>query len=282
MGSAPSKKNEEQNDVVSLCKERKRLLKKAIEYRYALADAQFNYNHSLYAVSASLRLFIARYSSPSSQFLITSSETTETSVVPKPLFLQNRATEPTHQTINPCSLNEEGDSESEEVCEHFYGDNPTPISNPQRDFGWDFFYPFNNGVKMVNGFNGECDEDLRLIREEEGIPELEKDREGTISAEKVRDVNNGDLGHEEGGGGGRLSMKKEEGKGLAVIDSANGGRELLEALKDVEDQFLKAYGSGMEVSRMLETKMVQVQSALEEIKGGYLYLSYLGIVCCLC
>ncbi|KAM1478533.1 hypothetical protein ACFX2I_025945 [Malus domestica] len=45
-------------------------------------------------------------------------------------------------------------------------------------------------------------------------------------------------------------------------------RELLEALKDVEDYFRRAYDSGLHVSRMLETDMAQVQSAAEEIKGN--------------
>nr|POE50275.1 ring-box protein 1 [Quercus suber] len=52
-----------------------------------------------------------------------------------------------------------------------------------------------------------------------------------------------------------------------VIDTPTDGRELLEALKDVEDHFIRDYDSGLEVSRMLEANRVPMLSGLEEIKG---------------
>lgn len=74
--------------------------------------------------------------------------------------------------------------------------------------------------------------------------------------------------------GGSLEMKGVEGcnvshveqKGLTMIDSPEGGRELLDALKDIEDHFVRAYDSGKDVSRMLEVNLVHLQSGLEEIK----------------
>ena len=59
-----------------------------------------------------------------------------------------------------------------------------------------------------------------------------------------------------------------------VIDTPADGRELLEALKDVEDHFIRAYDSGLEVSRMLETNRVPVLSGLEEIKGWFFSLFF--------
>ncbi|KAM5551588.1 hypothetical protein ABKV19_026436 [Rosa sericea] len=69
------------------------------------------------------------------------------------------------------------------------------------------------------------------VRDKEGIPALEDVGEGVISEEKIV------------------------------------GRELLELLRDCKDHFMKAYDSGLDVSRMLETNMVQMLSALEEIEG---------------
>lgn len=56
-------------------------------------------------------------------------------------------------------------------------------------------------------------------------------------------------------------------KGLTVIDTPDRGRELLEALKDIEDYFLRIYDAGKGVSKMLESNRIQLQSGLEEIKG---------------
>ena len=58
-----------------------------------------------------------------------------------------------------------------------------------------------------------------------------------------------------------------------VIDTPTDGRELLEALKDVEDHFIRAYDSGLEVSRMLEANRFPMLSGLEEIKGWFFSFS---------
>jgi len=60
---------------------------------------------------------------------------------------------------------------------------------------------------------------------------------------------------------------------LAVLDTPAEGRELLEALKDIEDHFLRAYDSGKEVTRMLEANRIPLHSSLDEIKGGSLFSS---------
>lgn len=182
MGCGLSKQDEE-DDVVSLCRERKRLLKLAMERRYAFADAQFRYTQSLYAVAMALRLFVARHSSPSSPFLITFPSTTSANVdtnetfATNTMFLQQRPTEPNHETIacqpsdskgslgfklekkvqetqednNDNADHEEMESgegedeseseEGEELCKHFYDEDGPPVPSPQREFGWDFFLP---------------------------------------------------------------------------------------------------------------------------------------------
>ena len=320
---ASKKKEEEEDDVVSLCKDRKRLIKLAVERRYALADAQCKYNHSLFAVAAAIRLFVARHSCPSSSFLITfpSSETTEITktLISNPMFFQQRPSEPTHETIvcptsdskavldctnqtenekqeqgyqeqedrdgNKVEDEEEGDLD----CEHFYDEVAQPVAAVHKDYNWDFFNLFD-GVRtqttqVVNEFSQSSDEDLRVMREEEGIPELEEDGERGISERKDVDLDNGDVGHHEEEGGvvesvtegdddDDVDVSQEEHKSLRVIDTPTDGRELLEALKDVEDHFSRAYDSGLEVSRMLEANRVPMLSGLEEIKGWFFYLFF--------
>ncbi|KAL8251435.1 hypothetical protein R6Q59_035128 [Mikania micrantha] len=212
---------EDSDDLpVSVCRERKRLIKSAVDRRYALAGAHSKYNQSLYAVALALRLFVSRHSaSSSSKFLIT-------------FPVVNTVKEEDEEAEN------NGDGESPgTVCEHFYDDGdvgPTlpdmtsPNQQNRNDFvGWDFFNPFNDLLVHGGGFDGG-----RKLKAEE---------DGGDAAEAVTvTVGNGKV--------------KEE-----VIDAsaaANDGRELLEALKDVEDYFIKAYECGVEFSKMLESNNV--------------------------
>ncbi|CBI28365.3 unnamed protein product, partial [Vitis vinifera] len=206
MGCGASRPDED-DDVVSLCRERKRLLKSAIERRYSLADAHSRYNDSLNGVAAAIKLFVARHSSPLSPFLITfpTASDTDATQPSNPMFLQQTPSESTHEAIG-CKSSD----------------------------SWDFFYPFDTvrtEVGLDNGFRRTSDDDdLRRIRQQEGIPELEEDG------------------------------AREKGERKA------SGRELLEALKDVEDHFVRAYESGFDVSRLLEVNRVHLLSSLEEIK----------------
>jgi hypothetical protein len=326
MGCAASKKDEE-DDVVTLCKERKRLVRLAVERRYVLADAHFKYNHSLNAVAAAIRLFVARHSSPSSPFFITfpssASEMTETIARPtyhSAAFLDSSKVEREIQEQEEEWGNreankeeeeeeeeeewgnreankeeeewgnqeakeeeeEEGDEnefedaeEGEEVCEHFCGEMAPPMVAVHRNFGWAFFDAYDGmRTQVVSGLSQSSDEDLRALREEEGIPELEEDGEREISERKLVDVNNGEVGVVESvTEGDDVNESQEEHNSFRMIDTAPDGRELLEALKDVEDHFIRAYHSGFDVSRMLEANRVPMQSGLEEIKGGFSSLS---------
>ncbi|CBI37845.3 unnamed protein product, partial [Vitis vinifera] len=189
MGCVASKLEEE--EVVSICRERKRFLKLAVERRYVLADAHCRYYQALYAVAAAIKLFEARHSSPSSPFLITFPPPSPPSppiqnVISNPMFLQQEPSESTQEAIA--------------FCGYFYMQMSPSTPSPQKEFGWDFFNPFD-GVR----------------------PE-------------------------------------EEQKGLTVIDTPARGRELLDALKDIEDHFIRAYDSGKDVSRMLEASRVHMLS----------------------
>ncbi|XP_043708134.1 protein ALTERED PHOSPHATE STARVATION RESPONSE 1-like [Telopea speciosissima] len=297
MGCVASKLDEE-DDVVSLCRERKRLLKSAVERRYMLAAAHCKYTHSLCAVAAAIRLFVARHSSPASPFLVTfpppcSASPPSEKVISNPMFLQQTPSESTKEaidchssdsSISSDSSDDEGrvEREVEEVkaplCGYFYTEMPPPMPSPQRNFGWDFFNPFD-GVRtevLMSGceFSRNSDEDLKAVREEEGIPELEEEDERERDGRKVVMVaEDANESHEVNGGvevlkvvDGAASVDQGEQKGLTVIDTPARGRELLEALKDIEDHFIRAYDSGKDVSRMLEANRFHLQSSLDEIK----------------
>ncbi|PPS06281.1 hypothetical protein GOBAR_AA14362 [Gossypium barbadense] len=253
MGCVASKLEEEE-EVVSICRERKRLIKLAVDRRYALAEAHFRYCQALYAVSAAIKLFVARHSSPPSPFLITfpppcppTPPATDQNVIANPMLLQQRPSESTHEAI---------------ACESCGSSTSSDISDEETE-----------SEVIISGYNRCSDDDLRAVREQEGIPELEEEGDTKEEEKKVVLVEEKDTKREqEESESGLLKVKEEthvsqgEQKGLTVIDSPEKGRELLEALKDIEDYFVRAYDSGKDVSRMLEANMVHLQSGLEGIK----------------
>ncbi|XP_022762109.1 uncharacterized protein LOC111308007 [Durio zibethinus] len=263
MGCVASKLEEEE-EVVSICRERKHLIKLAVDRRYALAEAHCRYYQALYAVAAAIKLFVARHSSPSSPFLITfpppcppTPPATDQTVITNPMFLQQGPSESTHEAI---------------ACE--YCDSSTSSETSEEE-------------KIISGYNRCSDDDLRVVREEEGIPELEEEGDTKEEEKKVVFVEEKDTNREhEESESGTVKVKEEthvsqgEQKGLTVIDSPEKRRELLEALKDIEDHFIRAYDSGKDVSRMLEANTVHLQSGLEDIKDGFLLSesSFLGLI----
>ncbi|KAK1273147.1 hypothetical protein QJS04_geneDACA009661 [Acorus gramineus] len=250
-----------EDEAVELLRERKRLLKSAVDRRYALAEAHNKYTLSLHAVADSLRLFVTRHSSPSLPLSLPPPSSPPSAVEdgdpPPP---EPSKPSPTTTTASP-----EG-QEREELLKGyvFTGMPPTPPS-PMRDFaGWDFFNPFE-GVRgaeeMVRGEEEEEEEEvMRVVREKEGIPELEEEGEGEEGTDGGDELVRVMDGCGEGDGEGE--------KGLTVVDEPERERELLEALKDVEDHFIRAYDCGKEVSRMLEANRFHLQSGFDEIKDN--------------
>ncbi|GAB4853125.1 hypothetical protein Ancab_017309 [Ancistrocladus abbreviatus] len=172
MGCVASRSGDEE-EVVSICRERKRLMKLAVERRYALAKAHCRYCQALYAVSAAIKLFVARHSTPSSPCLITFPQPNcqptlpPANVITSQMFLQQGPSQRTHETIacesSDSSTSSEFDDDDEErvepvesrndekPCGYFYISMPPPMPSPRRDFGWDFFDPFAGLRPEVTG-----------------------------------------------------------------------------------------------------------------------------------
>ncbi|GMH06582.1 hypothetical protein Nepgr_008422 [Nepenthes gracilis] len=239
-------------DVVSLCRERKRLMKMAVEQRQAFADAHSKYIHSLYSVSSAIRVFVTRYSSSSSPSLVNLPSPTGKTLDSRKTLEANNAFQSCNSTISSDSSGvdrereDEAAEENEGVCEFFYGDKPPPMT--EREIGWDFF----------NLFDSSSIQAVELRKESKGIPELGDDKE---ERKGVMLMKNGDLVNDKSG-----IEKVGKVEGRRTSDKETKGRDLLEALKDVEDHFMRAYESGLEVSRMLELNRVHKQSGLVEIE----------------
>ncbi|GAB2218067.1 hypothetical protein Droror1_Dr00001284 [Drosera rotundifolia] len=306
MGCVASRLGEEE-EVVLICRERKKLMKMAVHRRSSLSESHTRYMEALFAVSAALKLFVARHSTPASQYLITFPPpncTTTTTPPPQPaateptnvvannpLFLRQTPSGSAHKTVSYRSYeyNSSVEYEENDVCvtssvihddpngEYYYGvgglDMTPPMPSPQTDYsGWDFFNPFA-GVRpevAVHGFYRSSEEYMRVVREREGIPELEEE-EGkvVVSNGEERNVVNAVRsscevvrGNESG-----VDVVGNGEKGLSVVvDGGGKGRELLDALKDIEDHFIRAVDSCKDLTRMLEAKRCNVQAGLEEIK----------------
>lgn len=281
---------EEEGDPVELCRERKRLLKSAVDRRYALADAHQAYVHSLYSVAAAINLFVARHSAPTPILITLPPDDINNNTVPSAPLLRQTPTEPKTEavTLDPSSSPSSSSSVSglcseekrmEEMgCGYYFSGMQMQSQSPSGgDYGWDFFNPFD-GVRaaeeaaMMSGLCRSTDELLREVREKEGIPDLEEEEEEEVVevvVEEGRKENGGVVKAEEEN---RVAEEEQGERGLAVTDSSAKERELLDALRDVEDQFIRAYDAGKEVSRMLEVNRVHIHSGIDDIKG--LFLSY--------
>lgn len=340
MGGCVASKLEEAQ-VVAICRERKRQLKLAVEKRYALAEAHCNYCQALYAVSAAIKLFVARHASPASPYLITFPPATgsppppppqsDHKVINNPIFLEKTPSESNQESIacescgssttsDSCDEGEEVEEEQvireEQTCMYYnymqmpqsvpseqvvreeqacmfynYMQTPPPpaMPSPQRDFGWDFFNPFDGArPEVISSYRRISDDELKAVREQEGIPELEEEEDREKEEKKaVMAEENGPKEAEKSEDGAvkevdGANVSHGEPKGLTVIGSPEKGRELLEALKDIEDHFIRAYDSGKDVSRMLEVNNVHLLSNLEGIKGKNGFSSYGSVILSIC
>ncbi|KAI0500025.1 hypothetical protein KFK09_018233 [Dendrobium nobile] len=269
-------------EPVSLCRERKRLLKASVKGRQVLAEAHERYVHSIRAVAGAINLFVARHSSPN-PVLITLPSSSPSSSSFNPSFLRQTPSEPKTEALAyrssvSSSSSSAPTSNLREGEEYFFAEMPmAPPSETETEvYGWDFFNPFEGltAAVMTVGLDRSSEEELRVVREREGIPELEEEGELHDVKKDVAPMSvamevkeNGEkvvkiVGSQEGEG---AEMKERE---LMVMESTENKMELLDALKDVEEEFLKAYDSGKELARMLGADIVNIHTRDDEIKDN--------------
>ncbi|KAE8719139.1 hypothetical protein F3Y22_tig00109972pilonHSYRG00101 [Hibiscus syriacus] len=145
---------------------------------------------SSFVVSAAIKLFVARHSSPASHFLITfpppcppTPPATDQNVITNTMLLQQRPLESTtHEAIacESCGSSTSSDSSDEvteqqkqqEYCGYFYMQMPPPMPSPHRNFGWDFFNPFDVvRPEIISGYKRRSEDDLRAAEKKVVIVE---------------------------------------------------------------------------------------------------------------
>ncbi|KAL8151681.1 hypothetical protein V2J09_021489 [Rumex salicifolius] len=245
MGCRFSKKDEAaKNGVVSVCGDRKRLAKAAVQKRKAFADAHCKYIASLSAVSSAIGVFVASFPSSSPP-------------LPEISLLKNSVDSQNHQALAQTSSyswsdasgssnndEEEGEEESRNVCEHFYDDGGSKISSTMKEIGWDFF---------------------NLLDNPHPPPPPPPMATVPVKKEKLRTKKR------------EIDKMGAQNSGVEVHcgSEVDSGRELVGALKDLKQHFGIANESGLLVSRMLEVNKPHLQPLMEEFreKSSKLYLT---------
>ncbi|CAD6223981.1 unnamed protein product [Miscanthus lutarioriparius] len=259
-------------DPVAVCRDRKRLIKAAAERRFALADAHAAYAAALRSVADALDVFVARHTAPAPILITLPTPSSSPPGSPKPAQVQVQGLP--SPTTPPPPQQEEQEEEAapaspaaaedggggvqtpEMGCPYYYPSPATPPPPPPPAAsavgGWDFFNPFYGTEEVAAAIS---DEEMRAVREREGIPELEEaeeEEEGAKAVETKPPKAEASLG---------VLTPQEEAKDVCEMAANNGGlevavapqgRELLAALKEVEELFAAAAEAGKEVSAMLE------------------------------
>jgi hypothetical protein len=265
-------------DPVAVCRDRKRLIKAAADRRFALAGAHAAYAAALRSVADALDVFVARHTAPAPILITLPTPSSSPSASPKPTQVQvqglpSLATPPPpppqegeEEEEAPASPPAEEDGDGgvqtpEMECPYYYAPPavtppPPPLPAASPVGGWDFFNPFYGTEEVAAAIS---DEEMRAVREREGIPELEEAEEeegakAAAAAETKPPKAQPSLGL-------GVLTPQEEARDACEMAGNNGGlevavapqgRELLAALKEVEELFAAAAEAGKEVSAMLE------------------------------
>lgn len=259
-------------DPVAVCRDRKRLIKAAADRRFALAGAHAAYAAALRSVADAVDVFVARHTAPAPILITlptpTGSPPASPAPAPAPAALASVA-QGEEEEEGKAEVDDGGGARTPDLgCPYYYAPPKTVTTTPPPPppaasavGGWDFFNPFYGTEEVAAA--AISDEEMRAVREREGIPELEEaeeeDDEGAKSAAaanaKTPKAAETSLG----------VTKQEEAKDVCEVASNNGGRggglevavsqpgrELLAALKEIEELFARAAEAGKEVTAMLE------------------------------
>ncbi|KAF3534475.1 hypothetical protein DY000_02037001 [Brassica cretica] len=306
MGCSNSKLGED--EAVQICRDRKRFIKEAVEHRTSFASAHIAYIHSLRKVSDALREYIEGdepHEFPLDTFVtpvkrMTSSdgfiELSQSKVESKleVSYLMASGTRPVQVEEKPPRSPETYHVETY-GADSFLGMNMNmnspaahnnsssiPPPSPQNS-QWDFFWnPFSS--LDYYGYNYDnrrgMEDEVRRVREEEGIPDLEEDessprfqdhhnimkatedrktdQEGNVSEVKTQEQEQGNNVVTRG------DAKGEETQGFTVYLTRRP-TSMGEVIKDLEDQFEIICSAANEVSGLLEAGRAQYISSNSEL-----------------
>ncbi|KAF0910727.1 hypothetical protein E2562_004715 [Oryza meyeriana var. granulata] len=255
-------------DPVAVCRDRKRLIKAAADRRFALAGAHAAYAAALRSVADAVDLFVARHTAPAPILITLPTPTSSPPGSPKAAPAPALASPPApavaeaQEQEQTAEVDDGGAQAPEMGCPYYYAppETTTPPPPPAASAvgGWDFFNPFY-GAEEVAAAAAISDEEMRAVREREGIPELEEAEEeedegakaANAKAPKAAEASLGVAKQDEARDVGEVAAASNNGSGLEVAVS-QPGRELLAALKEIEELFARAAEAGKEVTGMLE------------------------------
>lgn len=303
MGATNSKG--EKNEALSLCKERKRFIKVAIDSRYDLAAAHISYIQSLRNVGIALRRYAeaevfvesslsisdktpsqTSYPSPSSPLNVTEVEVSDSPLhnespfstpAPSLSYMRSGGSGCVTVTIDACGSNNYLDDESNVVS-------PMPPPPPEFGASWDFFDPGEDSESFRFVVPGSEFKDCRDQWLQTGSDDHSVVSTGVEGCKQLMapGSTDGDINLDvaEKGDVGRSSSKKEE-KNMAEKNACteredpsefitHRAKDFLSSIKDIEHRFIRASESGREVSRLLEANKIKV--GFSDAKGILLVL----------
>ncbi|RID77851.1 hypothetical protein BRARA_A00729 [Brassica rapa] len=300
MGCSNSKLGED--EAVQICRDRKRFIKQAVELRTSFASAHIAYIHSLRKVSEALREYIEgdephEFVSPVKRM---SSGFIELS--PSSKAIQNKVESNLEVSClmasgtRPVQVEEKPPRSPETYHVETYGadsflgmnmNNSPNIPPPSpHNSQWDFFWnPFSS--LDYYGYNYDnrrgMEDEVRRVREEEGIPDLEEDessprwfqdhhnimkatedcktnQEGNVSEVETQEQEQGNNVVTRG------DAKGEETQGFTVYLTRRP-TSMGEVIKDLEDQFEIICNAANEVSGLLEAGRAQYISSNSDLSA---------------
>ncbi|KAL1210575.1 Protein ALTERED PHOSPHATE STARVATION RESPONSE 1 [Cardamine amara subsp. amara] len=297
MGCSHSKLNDD--EAVQICKDRKRFIKQAVEYRIGFASGHIAYIQSLRKVSDALREYIQgdeshefsfvtpvkRMSSSGDFMEISSSSKTIQSEQESKLnvnYLMASGSRPVQVEEKPPRSPETFSVGSFFGMNMEHSHNMTPLSpqNSQWDFFWNPFSSLDNYGYSYENQSGMDDEmrRLRRVREEEGIPDLEEDEyvrfEDHHNVQETENCNGGKVDQEAENERDKNCIETQEQQSVEVSRGEATGHVLGVTTDDAKGEtlgftvYLKRRPTSMaEVIKDLEDQFAIICIAGKEVSG---------------
>ncbi|KAL2332776.1 hypothetical protein Fmac_013989 [Flemingia macrophylla] len=274
----------EKNEALRLCRERRRLIKEAIDSKHNLAVAHLSYVQSLRNIGVALRRFAEAEMLIESSLSVsdhTLSQSTYPSASPSHVDDDDNASdsplnnESHHHHHHHASYMRTSGSASVTVMMNPSSDNNyLDDEATENDTSWDFFDNAENFKQAGRGNNysnlsEHCCDTLRVVQccKQTGDREVRKldspSYDGGSSSKKNKDVG--------------MNTEREDPSEFIT----HRAKDFLSSMKVIEHRFVRSSESGREVSRLLEASKIKVGYA--EAKGkssATILLAAFMFACC--